>query len=169
MMRWRLTVQESDAAAVHALVAETGFFSEAEQQVAVELVEETLSHGAASGYQFVLADNRGDPGQLLGYTCYGPIPATACSYDLYWIAVAPGQQRKGLGGELLCETERLAIQQGARRMFVDTSGRQQYNPTRRFYERMGYRVEARLEDFYAPGDDKIIFAKTLKCSNGHAG
>ncbi len=59
MMRWRLTLQESDAAAVHALVAETGFFSESEQQVAVELVEETLSRSAASGYQFVLADDRG--------------------------------------------------------------------------------------------------------------
>ena len=161
MMRWRLTLQEGDATAVHALVAETGFFSESEQQVAVELVEETLSRGAASGYHFVLADDPDDPGQLLGYTCYGPIPATESSYDLYWIAVAPGQQRKGLGGELLRETERLALQQGARRMFVDTSGREQYSPTRRFYERMGYRVEARLEDFYAPGDDKLIFAKSL--------
>jgi len=161
MMRWRLTLQENDAAAVHALVAETDFFSETEQQVAVELVEETLSRGAASGYQFVLVDDPDDPGQLLGYTCYGPIPATESSYDLYWIAVAPGQQRKGLGGELLCETERLASQQGARRMYVDTSGREQYGPTRRFYERMGYRVEARLEDFYAPGDDKLIFSKSL--------
>jgi ribosomal protein S18 acetylase RimI-like enzyme len=160
-MRWRMTVQESDATAVHALVAETGFFSESELQIAIELVEETLSMGKASGYEFVFADKSDEPGNLLGYTCYGPIPDTASSFDLYWIAVSREQQRAGLGSALLRETERLALLQNARRMFVDTSGREQYTPTRNFYEKMGYREEARLIDFYAPGDDKVIYAKTL--------
>lgn len=160
-MHWRVTVQESDAAAVYALVRETGFFSESEEEIALELVEETLSMGKASGYEFVFADMPDKPGSLLGYTCYGPIPDTASSFDLYWIAVSPGQQRTGLGSELMRETERLALLQNAKRMFVDTSGREQYAPTRSFYERMGYWQEARLVDFYAPGDDKIIYAKTL--------
>jgi ribosomal protein S18 acetylase RimI-like enzyme len=160
-MRWRVAVQESDAAAVYALVRQTGFFSASEENIALELVEETLSTGKASGYEFVFADKPGKPGSLLGYTCYGPIPDTASSFDLYWIAVSPEQQRSGLGTELLRETERLALQQNASRMFVDTSGREQYAPTRNFYERMGYREEARLIDFYAPGDDKVIYAKTL--------
>lgn len=160
-MRWRVTVLESDAAAVHALVCETGFFSKSEELIALELVEETLSMGKESGYEFVFADTPGNPGRLLGYTCYGPIPDTASSFDLYWIAVAPAEQRTGLGSALLRETERLALRQNATRMFVDTSGREQYTPTRNFYERMGYREEARLVDFYAPGDDKVIYAKTL--------
>lgn len=160
-MRWRVTVGESDAAAVYALVCETGFFSKSEEQIAIELVEETLSIGKESGYEFVFADAPGNPGKLLGYTCYGPIPDTESSFDLYWIAVAPAEQRSGLGSALLRETERLALSQGATRMFVDTSGREQYTPTRNFYERMGYREEARLVDFYAPGDDKVIYAKTL--------
>ena len=160
-MRWRVTVQESDANAVHALVCETGFFSKSEERIAIELVEETLSLGKESGYEFVFADVPGNPGRLLGYTCYGPIPDTESSFDLYWIAVAPAEQRTGLGSALLHETERLALLQNAKRMFVDTSGREQYTPTRNFYERMGYREEARLVDFYAPGDDKVIYAKTL--------
>jgi ribosomal protein S18 acetylase RimI-like enzyme len=160
-MRWRTTVQQSDVEAVHALVAETGFFSSAELLVAVELVEETLSLGKQSGYEFVFADRPETQGQLLGYTCYGPIPGTLASFDLYWIAVAPEQQRNGLGRKLLLETERLARSQDARRMFVDTSGREQYAPTRKFYERMGYRAEACLVDFYAPGDDKVIYARSL--------
>ncbi|MCJ7591818.1 MAG: GNAT family N-acetyltransferase [Woeseiaceae bacterium] len=160
-MRWRVTVQESDAAAVYALVTETGFFSKSEQQIAIELVEETLSMGKESGYEFVFVDMPGKPGSLLGYTCYGPIPDTVSSFDLYWIAVSPRQQRTGLGSALLIETERLALQQKASRMFVDTSGREQYTPTRNFYERSGYQQEARLIDFYAPGDDKVIYAKTL--------
>jgi len=160
-MRWRVTVQEADAAAVYALVCETGFFSTSEEQIAIELVEEALSLGKESGYEFVFADVPGNPGRLLGYTCYGPIPDTESSFDLYWIAVAPAEQRTGLGSALLRETERLALLQNAKRMFVDTSGREQYTPTRKFYERMGYREEARLVDFYAPGDDKVIYAKTL--------
>ena len=46
-------------------------------------------------------------------------------------------------------------------MYLDTSGRAQYAPTRAFYERKGYRVAARLEDFFAPGDDKVIYVRTL--------
>jgi GNAT superfamily N-acetyltransferase len=161
MMEWRTTVQASDASAVGKLVADTGFFSDAENRIAIELVEETLSAGKDSGYEFVFADMPGSPGRLLGYTCYGPIPDTQSSFDLYWIAVCPSQQRKGTGAALLQETERLARQQHARQMFVDTSGREQYQPTRHFYERMGYRPDGRLTDFYAPGDDKVIYAKRL--------
>lgn len=70
-------------------------------------------------------------------------------------------QRSGLGRELLLETERRAVALGAQQMFVDTSGRDQYTPTRAFYERMGYEKAAVLADFYAPGDAKIIYSKEL--------
>lgn len=161
-VRWRYDVRAADPGAVRALVAATGFFSLDEEDVAVELVEETLANGSdASGYEFVFADDGANPGRILGYACFGPIPATASSYDLYWIAVMPGLQRGGLGRELIQESERRAVARGATRMFVDTSGRDQYTPTRAFYERMGYREEARLRDFYAPADDKVIYARDL--------
>ena len=75
--------------------------------------------------------------------------------------MAPSQQGKGLGGRLLLEVERRALACGASQMFLDTSGRAQYEPTRAFYLRMGYRVAGTLEDFFAAGDDKVIFAKRL--------
>jgi hypothetical protein len=46
-------------------------------------------------------------------------------------------------------------------MYIDTSGREQYAPTRAFYERMGYHQAACLADFYAPGDARVIFARLL--------
>ena len=158
---WRTDVHASDPNAVGELVAATKFFSVAEKDVAVELVDEALAHGAASGYFFVFADAQRAAGKLDGYSCYGPIPATVSSFDLYWIAVSPSIQRSGLGGQLLQETERRAIEAGAQQMFVDTSGRDQYAPTRAFYERMGYRKAAVLEDFYSPRDAKIIYSKKL--------
>ena len=160
-MFWRKTLQQSDVSAVGALVTATGFFSAEEQQVAIELVEETLARGLASGYEFVFTDDPDKPGQLLGYACFGPIPATLSSYDLYWIAVAPSQQGKGLGRKLLQEAERCAARSGATQMYLDTSGRPQYIPTRSFYEHTGYQVAATLKDFYAPGDDKVIYSKRL--------
>jgi len=160
-MLWRETVLQSDAPAVLALVRATDFFSEEEQQIALELVEETLLHGRASGYDFIFVDAPASPGKLLAYACFGPIPATLSSFDLYWIAVAPSEQGKGLGGKLLLESERRARESGATRMFLDTSGREQYTPTRAFYERMGYQVADTVKDFYAPGDDKVIYAKHL--------
>ncbi|MGH8221879.1 MAG: GNAT family N-acetyltransferase [Woeseiaceae bacterium] len=160
MTRWRRLTRPGDAAAVERLVAATGFFSDEERRVAVELVEERLAKGEASGYEFVFADAAAG-GSLLGYACYGPIPATQSSCDLYWIAVSPAEQGKGLGRELADEAERLAREQGMTRMYADTSGREQYASTRAFYESLGYSKAAVLEDFYAPGDAKVIYSKAL--------
>ena len=158
-MQWRYRVQAGDREAVRGLVTATGFFSRAEVDIAVELVDDALVHGDASEYRFVLVDGPG--GQLQGYTCYGPITPEASDYDLYWIAVAPQVQRGGIGRALAAETERLAREAGAAAMFVDTSGRVQYAPTREFYARMGYRVHEVVRDFYAPEDDKVVYRKPL--------
>jgi ribosomal protein S18 acetylase RimI-like enzyme len=98
---------------------------------------------------------------LCAYACYGRIPLTQASYDLYWIAVAPDEQRRGLGREVLQKAEAAALAEGAVTMYVDTSGRPQYTSTRHFYERTNYVVAAQFPDFYAPGDDKIIYSKRL--------
>jgi ribosomal protein S18 acetylase RimI-like enzyme len=89
------------------------------------------------------------------------------SFDLYWIAVDPRFQRFGVGKRLLADVERRIAAAGGRQIYVDTSGRADYAPTRAFYERSGFRCEARLKDYYAPGDDRLIFAKTM--SNCQAG
>jgi len=160
-MGMRSTPREQDKTAVLRIVQATGFFSREEELIAVELVEEALARGPTSGYHFLFADHPGQPGELLGYTCFGPIPGTASSFDLYWIAVAPDAQGQGLGGRLLKATEKAACEQGATRMYADTSGQEKYAPTRAFYDSQGYTAEAVLEHFFAPGDNKIIFSKTL--------
>ena len=50
---------------------------------------------------------------------------------------------------------------GGSRVYVETSSREQYLPTRAVYERCGYHVGATLDDFYAPGDGKVIFVRVL--------
>jgi ribosomal protein S18 acetylase RimI-like enzyme len=147
-----------DRQRVREIVESTGFFSPAEVDVAVELVDERLAKGEASGYYFVFAVVAG---RTVGYSCYGPIPATATSYDLYWIAVDRDCQGRKYGRILLEESERLIRQAGGRRLYLDTSSRPQYQPTRDFYEHFNFRCEAVLEDFYAPGDGKVIYVKLV--------
>jgi len=157
-MSFRERLRSADIDAIRSLVAQTKVFSRAEVEIAVEVATAGLQSGEASGYHFHVAE---DAGRLAGFTAFGPIPATAASWDLYWIAVDPAGQRQGLGGRLLAAGEARAAALGCRRIYVDTSGRAAYAPARAFYERHGYRREATLADFYAPGDAKLIYLREL--------
>lgn len=158
-MTFRYQPRPADRQAVERIVASSGFFAPHEIAVAVELVDDRLARGPASEYFFVFAD--GAQGRTWGYTCYGPITVTQGSYDLYWIAVDQTYRGKGLGRALLEESERLIRAAGGRRLYIETSNREQYASTRGFYLRCGYTLEALLKDFYAPGDDKAIYVKGL--------
>jgi len=159
----------TDRDKVRHLVQSTGMFYPFEVDVAVELVDLRLTQGTSSGYYFLFAESGGD---LIGYACYGPIACTQGSYDLYWIVVDKNHQRCGVGRALLRRAEREIARRGGRRVYIETSGRDQYAPTRAFYQRCGYTAEALLKDFYAPGDDKVIYVKQLpsaKTPSKHGG
>ena len=159
LLAFRDTPAPADSSLVRHLALASGGFSAAEIEIAVELVEERLARGlAASGYHFLFAEEGGDP---KGYACYGPIPLTAASWDLYWIAVPKNGQGNGVGRRLMAEMERRAKAFGATHIYIDTSGRADYARSQAFYKAAGYRLAANLPDFYAPGDAKLIFAKGL--------
>lgn len=153
---YREEVLQSDADAVRDIVRSTGFFTDEEVSIAVELVDERLARGTGSGYFFLFADK---DGRVAGYTCYGPIPGTESSFDLYWIAVDNGLRGRGIGKSLMEKSELAVKGLGGTRIYIETSSKDQYAPTRRFYESCGYRVEAMIEDFYRPGDSKVIYVR----------
>ena|ERR1051326_86733 len=160
-LSFRAALEARDVDLVRQLARDSGGFSLAEVDLAAELAQERLARGLeASGYHFLFA--QWGPGvPALGYVCYGPIPLTQSSWDLYWIAVAKGAQRRGIGRRLLAEAERRANAAGAGQFYIDTSGRPDYASSRAFYAAAGYHEAAALPDFYAPGDAKVIFAKQL--------
>ncbi|MBP9011003.1 MAG: GNAT family N-acetyltransferase [Smithellaceae bacterium] len=155
---YRQEIRPSDPEAVLQIVRSSGFFSSAEVEVAHELVCDGLANAQSSSYRFLFAQYRK---VVVGYTCYGLIPATAGSYDLYWIAVTDQMRGRGLGKNLLQKTENLIRGVEGRRLYAETSSRDLYLPTRLFYEKSHYLREAVLVDFYAPGDSKIIYSKFL--------
>jgi acetoin utilization deacetylase AcuC-like enzyme/GNAT superfamily N-acetyltransferase len=157
-LEWRGAVMAEDVGRVRSLVASTGFFNAAEVEIAAELVTERLTKGVRAGYHFVLAERGAG---LVAYACYGPIDGTRGSFDLYWIAVSPEEQGKGLGTQVYQRAEAAMRKAGAGRVYADTSSSERYAPTRGFYERMGFVEDARLAGFYGPGDGKVIYRKEL--------
>jgi ribosomal protein S18 acetylase RimI-like enzyme len=107
------------------------------------------------------------------FACYGPHPLTQGTYDLYWIAVDPEARGQGIGHLLLSEAEGQVQAAGGRLLLVETSNSDGYAGARGLYSSSGYRLEATVHDFYAPGDDLLMYAKDLKLPlqgelSGHA-
>ncbi|QDU31267.1 Ddl-like protein [Anatilimnocola aggregata] len=152
----RSEVTAADEEHVREIVAATGMFRANEVDVAAELVRVRLRDGQSSGYEFLFAEQAG---QVLGYACYGQNTVTLASYDLYWIAVRPELQGRGIGQQLLQAVEASIAAAGGQQIYIETSNRPDYAATRRFYERCGYALEAVLRDYYAAGDDKAVFVR----------
>ena len=151
-------LRREDRSRIAEMLEATGSFRAEEIAVALELFDEAIERGSPD-YEFVGVFT--EDGELTGYACYGATPGTLGTYDLYWIAVHPEHQGAGGGSRLLDEVERRLRERAARMLVVETSARTDYGSTRRFYERRGYRQSACITDFYAIGDDRVIYAKRL--------
>ena len=151
-------VEPADRAPIRAILAATGVFTDEEVRVADALVADAIARPDASGYHaLVLVDG----GELRGYACFGPVPLTEGTFDLYWIAVDPRTHGRGHGRALLTAVEDTLRTQGARLLLIEAAGRADNEPTLAFYRRCDYAELARIRDFYRPGDDKVVFGKYL--------
>ena len=147
-------MRSSDRERVTEVLRSAENFRDDEIDVALELFDASFS---GDDYVLVGAFHR----ELLGFACYGRTPATDRTYDLYWIAVDRNAQGSGCGSRLLAEVERRLEALHARMLVVETSSRSDYTATRGFYLRRGYVEAARVREFYAPADDRIILTKRL--------
>jgi D-alanine-D-alanine ligase len=148
----------TDGLSVLGLTAAINVFNPTEVSCVEELWNAYQDKGEASGYTFLVYRN-GD--RILGYACFGSHPLTEGTFDLYWIAVDPAARRGGIGRALLSRVEAEIQAQAGRLLLIETSGTPAYAPTRRFYEACGYSRAAIIRDFYARGDDLLIFSKYL--------
>ena len=136
----------------------TGVFKPFEVDTLKEVLDDYHSHGADDGHRcFVLEENAAQ----LGFEYHSAEPMTEGTWTLWWIVVKAHTQGKGIGGRLIQWAEHDAKALGARVIFLQTSGLPHSELTRKFYLKQGYDQEARLRDFYAQGDDQIVFRKAL--------
>ena len=149
------TLNAADRGRIEEITRAAGLFREEEIAVAREVFD-----GAAAGSPDYIALGAEHDGRLAGWICWGPTPCTLGTYDLYWMAVDPALQRIGIGTALVAAMER-RLAGVARLIVVETAGRPDYRDTRAFYQARGYSVAATIADFYAPGDDQVVYVKSL--------
>jgi len=141
-----------------AILRSTPEFLPHEVPIAEELIDAYLTTPKESGYRILVAEL---DGELSGYACYGETPLTKGTWDVYWIAVHRGKQGGGIGKALMAATERDIKTTGGRLVVIETSGKPEYNRTRRFYVMLGYAEVARIADYYDVGDDLVVLVKRL--------
>jgi ribosomal protein S18 acetylase RimI-like enzyme len=149
------TLTSADRGRIEEISRAVGLFREDEIPIALEVFD-----GAVAGSPDYLALGAEYAGRLAGWICWGPTPCTLGTYDLYWMAVDPALHGAGIGSALVRAMER-RLAGTARLIVVETAGRPEYAPTRAFYEARGYRFTSRIPDFYAPGDDQVVFLKVV--------
>jgi ribosomal protein S18 acetylase RimI-like enzyme len=115
-------------------------------------VNREIGHRCATGW---------DGENAYGFVYFAPVEMTDRTWSLYWIVVDPTRHARGLGTNLLQNTEETIRKLGGRILLIETSALPHYEPTRRFYLKHGYDQEARIRDYYSEGDDLIMFRKKL--------
>lgn len=148
-----------DRAIIADLIVSVENFNQAEVDCALELVDIYLNDPDQNDYSFAVAEDSAS--RVHGYACWGPVPLTKGTYDLYWIATHPNARGHGYGRELMHFVERSVSEREGRLLVVETSAKESYERTVAFYRRLGYEEASRIKDFYDVGDDRLIFVKRL--------
>lgn len=145
-----------DKRAVMLMLTKTNHFRSNELEVAEEVFDDATKGSRRHYHSFVAREDH----STIGWICFGPTPCTIGTFDIYWLVVHPQNQKCGVGSSLMQYATGFIKKRNGRMIVIDTSGC--YLCARRFYEKNGYRRAARLRDFYANGDDKIIYVKYIE-------
>lgn len=147
---------EADVDALVEIARATGVFHEQELDTVIEVYDEYFFIEHEKGH---LSFTWEEAGKILGFVYVAPACLAVGTWELWWIAVSPETQGKGIGREMMHRAESLVRKNKGRQIYIDTSSAPQYAKTREFYLRLGYQEAARLPDFYHLGDDKVIYRK----------
>ncbi len=147
-----------DSAALIALAVAAEMFPANETAALKKVLADYFGGKLDDGHVWVTDEEEGEP---CGVAYYAPDLMADRTWYLYMIAVHPNYQRRGRGTALIQHVENALRSRGERLLLVETSGLPKYARARAFYTKCGFEPEARIRDFYAPGDDKVVFRKVL--------
>ena len=148
----------ADTPALLKLTEGTGVFKPHEIQALDEVLSDYHAGNRDEGHVAVTDERHGT---IVGYAYYAPAAMTDRTWYLYWIAVSKDTHAKGVGSQLLRHAEDDIRRRGGRVLFIETSSLPHYELTRKFYLKHGYEINGQLRDYYADGDDMVVFRKRL--------
>jgi GNAT superfamily N-acetyltransferase len=149
-----------DSAALVALADATAMFKPTEIQALREVLDDYHATNQALGHRCVTQE---EDGEIVAFAYFAPAAMTDRTWYLYWIAVRKDLQARGVGSSLLryVENDIRHLHEG-RILLIETGSLPHYEPTRRFYLKHSYEQLAVLADYYAEGDDMVVFRKRLR-------
>lgn len=149
----------TDREKIYNILVDTKNFYEDEIKIAMELIDVYIDNEEQKDYEIFVDEN--DENVLNGYVCIGPRPLTVGTYDLYWIAVNPNVQSRGIGSKLISHIENYLKEKAVRLILIETSGKLSYEKERKFYEKNLYDKFVEIKDFYNVGDSLVIYGKYI--------
>jgi ribosomal protein S18 acetylase RimI-like enzyme len=150
-----------DTPALVALAVSTGLFLPSEADALLKGVLDELHAGRLGEDQLASVWVDGPAGPPAGWVYFSRNAMANQIWDLWWIGVAPLRHGQGIGDELLRFVEAHVHSAGGRILLIETSSLPKLDRTRKFYAKRGYTACGQVPDFYADGDDKVIFAKRI--------
>lgn len=150
-------ITPEDTTALIALADATGLFPPSGLELLHQMLTNSLGEDSDTAPFWITDDDRGP----VGVAYCEPERMTDRTWNLQLIAIHPDHQGQGRGAKLLRYVEQALMVRGGRMLLVETSGLPDFERTRGFYLKCGYKEEARIRDFYAAGDDKVVFRKVL--------
>lgn len=152
-MKMRPT-KSADIPALKLVLDGTGLFP---SQMLPDMLSGFLSGDDSESVWMTAEEDR----NAIGFCFASPEALTEGTWNMLAIAVLPAKQGGGAGSAMVAALEKHLAEQGNRILIADTSGTDDFAQTREFYRKNGYTEEARIRDFWAAGDDKVVFWKAL--------
>lgn len=144
----------SDLPAIKKIIDENQMFP---SEFLDEMTEGYLTQ-QASEFWFVSENQLGN---INAVAYCAPERMTEGTWNLLLIAVSKSEQGSGVGTRLMSHVEQSLIEINTRVLLVETSGLPEYQLTREFYPKVGYKQVAIIPEYYDKGDDKVVFWKSL--------
>jgi ribosomal protein S18 acetylase RimI-like enzyme len=103
----------------------------------------------------------GPDGRPAGAGYLAPEPLQGDVRNLLFLSVLPALRRTGAGRAIVRHAAHLSRAGGARLLLIETNSAAAFAAARALYEGEGFTVDGRVRDYYAPGEDKVIFRLSL--------
>lgn len=145
-----------DKDALLAIIQESGKFDDAGIDHVTRTLEEHINEG--SDALWFTADD----GEPIGVAYCAPEPVASGTWNLLMLWIKNGREGQGYGSALVSQVEKALVDRGGRLLIVETSGLPEFESARFFYNKVGFIQEAKIGNFFAEGDDKIIYTKSIQ-------
>ncbi len=153
--------EPADTSRLVALAVATGLFEPADADLLLRDVLDNIHAGRLGADHVATVCTDGPDGLPAAWAYFARDEMADGVWELFWIGVTPERHGEGIGEALLRSVESDVSARKGRLLLIATSSTPPLSRTRQFYGKRGYAECGRVPDFYADGDDKVLYVKRM--------